>query len=441
MPPGPRRISRTVRPAPMVPPVISSFANEPCGQRYAPLGAGVPTLPALEQPAAPKHFPFPSTPVDNDFFFECLLWFFALVTAGLQYLHLYRTVWWLPHSYTRQALNFYLIDPYPVLFITVILSRRLVYMIGCIILNKILPLKIQKLAHYYLRIFLFCLLLFSLSFSTYFVMQNHQLEKMLYLWYPFFMYFIPFGFNIHPFFELINWSSATPPLHACSSEPSEIRKEVTSLITNFNCRLKEILFCAILNAYYAGFIPCCFAQPTLHYDILWSAQHIIFIFISSFIALSMHILSLRYCDILHRSALHLGAWEKLETGRTMLLVNNTWKEDILWPYGALVRYGKDIWRAQGDCNSSEPGNVGLKRFYYIFKNPTNTMGINLLVLSFMVLDQLIVLASCTYWYKIVSLTFILFFNYNILYQLLRDYLVCHKIYKEEIDMHKKINMR
>lgn len=78
---------------------------------------------------------------------------------------------------------------------------------------------------------------------------------------------------------------------------------------------------------------------------------------------SFHILSLRYCDILHRSALHLGVWEKIETGRTMLLVNNTWKDDILWPYGTLVRLGRDIWRAQGDCNASEPGNLGQKRFY------------------------------------------------------------------------------
>lgn len=104
MPGGTRRIARTVRASPITPPVISSFANEPCGQRYAPLGAAVPTLPALEQPAAPKHFPFPSTPVDDDLFFEFLMCFFTVTSAGLQYLHLYRSVWWLPHSYTNHAL-------------------------------------------------------------------------------------------------------------------------------------------------------------------------------------------------------------------------------------------------------------------------------------------------------------------------------------------------
>lgn len=242
--------------------------------------------------------------------------------------------------------------------------------------------------------------------------------------------------------------------------------------------MKQILFSAILNAYYAGFIPCCFAQVTLsfwihykrkriihssqsalHYDTFWATQHVMFIFISGFVSLTIHILSLRYCDILHRSALHLGTWEKLETGRTMLLVNNTWKDDVLWPYGALVRHGRDIWRAQGDCNSSEPGNVGLKRFYvsvnrfrmfvcyeiyffqYIFKNPTDPLSLILLLHVFMVLYQLVLLVRSTLWHNILSLTFILFFNYYILYKLFRDYLVSSKLYLEEREMHKKINMR
>ncbi|CAG9858110.1 unnamed protein product [Phyllotreta striolata] len=440
--PGPtRRLNRNVRPTPISPPVISSFANEPCGQRYAPLGASVPTLPALEPPAAPRHFPFPNTPVDNDLFFEGYMCFFAIATTALQFLHLYRSVWWLPNSYTRLAMNFYLIDPYLVVFIIVTLSRRFVYMMGCVVLNQIVDDRSQYYVHSYFRLVLFGVTSLILAGCMYNVIQNYHLEKMLYLCYPFFIYLLFFGFNIHPFFELIKWKSSVPPLHACSLSAPAVRKEVECLINNFNCRMKEILFTSICNAYYAGFIPCCFAQASVHYDILWASQHVLFIFITGFISLSIHVLSLRYCDILHRSALHLGTWERLETGRTMLLVNNTWKEDTLWPYGALVRYGKDIWRAQGDCNSSEPGNVGLRRFYSVFKNPTYTLGLKLFLLILMVVCQLVLLIRSTLWYKIISLTFILFFNYYILYKLFRDYLVSHKIYREERDLHKKINMR
>ncbi|XP_050515626.1 transmembrane protein 39A [Diabrotica virgifera virgifera] len=438
-----RRVSRNVvRATPISPPVISSFANEPCGQRYAPLGASVPTLPALEPPASPKHFPFPNTPVDNEVFFESLMCFFAMASTGLQFLHLYRSVWWLPHSYTNQTMNFYLIDPYLVAFIVITLCRRLIYIIMRVVVKKVMitTLPEQEFLHTF-RFFLFTKVFMMLGFCLVLVMQNHKLEKILYLCYPFLIYFVFFGRNVHPFFEIVKWSSANPPLHACSSSALEIRKEVENLVANFNARMKDILFTAICNAYYAGFIPCCFAQSSLHYDTWWAAQHIFFIFTSGFISLSIHIFSLRYCDTLHRSALHLGVWDRIETGRTMLLVNNVWKEDVLWPYGALVRYGKDVWRALGDCNSSEPGNVGFKRFYHVFKNPTTFLGLKLFFLIILILCQLMLLIRSTVWYHIISLSFILFFNYYVLYKLFRDYLVCQKIYKEEREAHKKINLR
>jgi hypothetical protein len=115
---------------------MSGFGSDVSTNRYTALGAAVPTLPVLEQPAAPKHFPFPNTPVDDDLFFESLMFLFTAVSGGLQFLHLYRTVWWLPHSYTRQAMNFYLIDLNLVAFILILLSRRLIYIIGCRILEN-----------------------------------------------------------------------------------------------------------------------------------------------------------------------------------------------------------------------------------------------------------------------------------------------------------------
>ncbi|KAJ8921469.1 hypothetical protein NQ315_003087 [Exocentrus adspersus] len=438
MPSGTKRVSRTVRTSPIAPQVIPNL-NEPCSHRYSPAGSNLPTLQAVEQPAAPKHFPFPSTPVDDDFFFEFLMCFFTVTSAGLQYMHLYRSVWWLPHSYTNQALNFYLIDKYLVMFIVLVLSRRLIYMISCKVLERFV-LNSQETVQFYLRSFLFGALCVLLFVCAYYVMQNHPVVNILYLCYPVFIYLILFGFNICPFFELVNWTRGAPPLHACSCSAVDIRREVENLKSNFNCRMKQILFSAILNAYYAGFIPCCFAQPALHYDTFWATQHVIFIFISGFVSLTIHILSLRYCDILHRSALHLGSWEK-ENGRNMMMSNTTWRDDIFWPGGTLVRHGRDIYKAQGDCNSSEPGNLGLRRFYYIFKNPTDPLSSILLLHVFMILYQLVLLVRSVLWHNIVSLTFILFFNYYVLYKLFRDYLVSSKLYMEEREMQKKIYMQ
>lgn len=160
MPTGNRRLPRTLRNS--IPSMMSGFGGDISHSRYAVLGGGVPTLPILEQAAAPKHFPFPNTPVDDDLFFELLMFMFSGICAGLQFLHLYRTVWWLPHSYNRQAMvslslivseltekfqNFYLIDLNLVAFILILLTRRLIYILGCRVLDKIVTTKFLYLSY------------------------------------------------------------------------------------------------------------------------------------------------------------------------------------------------------------------------------------------------------------------------------------------------------
>lgn len=106
MPGGGRRLPRTVRSNMQV---VQLIPNDIIHNRYAPLGAAIPTLPGLEQPNAPKHFPFPNTPVDDDLVFEIFMFCFTMLAAALQFLHLYRSVWWLPHSYTNQAMVIYVL--------------------------------------------------------------------------------------------------------------------------------------------------------------------------------------------------------------------------------------------------------------------------------------------------------------------------------------------
>lgn len=53
-----------------------------------------------------KHIPFPplASHTQSDLINEWLLFAFSFWAAGLQFLHLYRTVWWLPDSYTNQTM-------------------------------------------------------------------------------------------------------------------------------------------------------------------------------------------------------------------------------------------------------------------------------------------------------------------------------------------------
>ena len=64
----------------------------------------------------------------------------------------------------------------------------------------------------------------------------------------------------------------------------------------------------------------CLAQRTIfpfqrffvYYDLWWSCQHVVFVWISSLILLMKYLAPLPYCDSLHKCAAHLGGWEECD---------------------------------------------------------------------------------------------------------------------------------
>lgn len=55
-------------------------------------------------------------------------------------------------------------------------------------------------------------------------------------------------------------------------------------------------------------------QKTQYYDMRWSCEHLIMVWINAFVMLMSQLLPPSYCDLLHRSAAHLGRWQRLEHG-------------------------------------------------------------------------------------------------------------------------------
>lgn len=168
MPGGGRRISRNSRPqnatgSAVSAPLLTGSTGD-VNAKYSPLGgnSGGYSIPGLEIPTAPKHIPFPNIPMNGELLFEIIMFVFTTAAAGLQFLQIYRSVWWLPHAYTHHAMvsywnniirhyshyilylfqNFYLIDVHLVMFILVLFARRLIYMLGCMILQRFAPAKI-----------------------------------------------------------------------------------------------------------------------------------------------------------------------------------------------------------------------------------------------------------------------------------------------------------
>ncbi|MGH0126617.1 UNVERIFIED_CONTAM: hypothetical protein FKN15_016529 [Acipenser sinensis] len=155
------------------------------------------------------------------------------------------------------------------------------------------------------------------------------------------------------------------PVHSCPLSPDLIRNEVECLKSDFNKRIKEVLFNSLFSAYYVAFLPLCFVKSTQYYDMRWSCEHLIMVWINAFVMLMSQLLPPKYCNLLHRSAAHLGKWQKLEHGSYSNAPQHVWSESTIWPQGVLVRHNRCLYKAVGPYNVAVPSDVSHARFYNI----------------------------------------------------------------------------
>ncbi|XP_068971812.1 transmembrane protein 39A isoform X2 [Bombus flavifrons] len=397
----------------------------------------------------PKHVPIPVVPVDGHLTFEALSFVVSIIAASLQMLNLYRTVWWLPHSYNNYSMNFYLIDPYLLVFIIIMVARQFIYSLLHRVIDVSSPVRWLPTAQKMMRITLLIIVMNILCWCLYHMAERHNSMKIFYLCYPLSVYFVMFGISAAPFFDI-----STPlygkdekktkflmdkPLHNCSLNASAIRAEVSTLRSDFNRRLKRALFASSSSAYVCGIAPIIFVPQHLHFNISWVVQHVIMFWLERISAHFSHAYPVRYCDVLHRAALHLGRWVKIEN-RNSHTYAQVWNDSILWPHGSVVRHNKEIYRSEGCCTVAEPGNSNHYRFYALFSNPTvllcSILGLQLLL----VCAQLLILLRTTDWYQVLSITLLLVINYYTLFKVTRDYLICWKVYHAEQIIQEKSQM-
>ena len=208
-----------------------------------------------------------------------------------------------------------------------------------------------------------------------------------------------------------------------------VREEVTRMRDDFNTRLKYVLFTSMLCAYYVGLIPCCFAQSFMYYDTFWAAQQTFVVWVNTMLLLAAHHFPPPYCDWLHRVALHLGSWKRLEN-RNVHIPYHPWSDVQIWPKNTLVKHVRGLFRSEGHQNSAEPGNPTHGRFYLLFHEPLRVLHLMLTVAFVMIFHQLVILLVSVEWNHILAISLLLFSNYYILFKLLRDRMVLKKAYKD-----------
>lgn len=219
-------------------------------------------------------------------------------------------------------------------------------------------------------------------------------------------------------------------LHSCSSNAIDIRTEVDTLRNDFNTRFKQIIFTSVINAYYSCFSPCAFANKHLFFSKFWVSQHLFFTFVSLFTMCAAYCLPIRYCDVLHRSAIHLGQWTKLNPRATHPPPQN-WTKTQTFAYGSYVKYFGDIFKSTSECTSALPADSGHHRFFSLFKNPSMLYFIICSIQLTTVLIQLMLIIYCREYIIVISIGLLLITNYYTLFKLVRDYMIVKNIYQNE----------
>lgn len=324
-------------------------------------------------------------------------------------------------------MNFYLIDPHLVAFIVTIIFRKLLLSLSLAVLRTILAPKLMPHATIAARMFILGLVLGALAWCTYFIVLKYPIMKIFYLCYPAVIYFLLFGFQSSPFLEL---NTSDPPLHCCSHDATQVRAEVDALRQDFNVRMKKIIFNSVVGAYYSSFIPCCFAQAYVYYDVYAAMQQTAFVWGGLFARYTAQLVGAAYCDVPHRAALHLGRWRHDPAPPDGCEVV-PWSGERVWCAGARVSLEARTYVATSPAVAAHPTEVVHSRFHTVFVNPSLLLcGMLCMQLSLIVL-QLCLLFSSIQWHNFISVVILLFINYYTLFKMVRDYLVAWKVYKAE----------
>ncbi|XP_072932899.1 transmembrane protein 39A [Epargyreus clarus] len=383
-----------------------------------------------ETPQPPKHIPFPYVPQDGELLFETMSLMFTLVATALQFLNMYRTAWWLPSSLENQAMHFYLINPHLVAFIVTLLSRRFLFSFSVAVLRCFVAPKVMPHATIAARMFILGVEYGALAYCGFFLTMKHSFVQNCLLFYPCIIYVILFGFKSGPFLEL---GHTEAPMHSCSHEPAQVRAEVEVLRLDFNARVKKILFNSIIGAYYSSFIPCCFVQPYVHYEILPAAQQVCLVWGALCGRYTAHLLPATVADTCHRAAHHLGRWAPLHPPDPLGDHSEVqpWSGARYWWLGARVRHGGSTYIAGTTVVAAEPDNAHHLRFFSVFSNPPALLCLLLCLQLSLVLLQLCLLFSSLAWNNFLAIVILLFINYYTLFKMTRDYFIAWRVYKAE----------
>nr|CAH0105905.1 unnamed protein product [Daphnia galeata] len=397
-------------------------------------------------PNSPKHISISYESSDHSLIYESVVLFYSLSAFLLQILHLYRTVWWLPQSYEKNALKFYLINPYVICFVLTLIIPRWLWTCCQTLIISIFPQSLQEGIKHYCQMILLATLGIIHFYFLYLIasedsnldktyIKGHPIFRLCCLIYPTLIMAVIYRDEFKNVVELVPSKIGTRDVllqssllqHRCSNDPVQVRQEVETLRKDFNCRLRNVLFHSHTIAVTCTLLPCCFAQTFVHFDMCVAIQHFVLVWAGSLTLNAVHAFPPKYCDILHSSARHLGYWDRVGANTAQTVQCVEWCPKTVWKQGSFVSFDDIIYRARSDLNSAEPSSTHHKRFYTLFINAA-FFQISLLVFQLvLVLLQLILLFRSNEWYQMISLSLLQASGGYALFKLMRDAVVVWRL--------------
>ncbi|ETN78864.1 hypothetical protein NECAME_02728 [Necator americanus] len=372
----------------------------------------------------------------GELFFECTLFLYSVLALFLQYLNIYKTLWWLPKSYWHYSMITELVATIAIDKSTFVQSTLTVIEYA-IVKTPLMTLIITS--------FLFRVILYVVVFYSELVGKWRRFRKAFTEWWN----------NEIDIAQLVDRSIEPPPaqldldsvLHMCSSNPVQIREEVSLLLEDMYLRLKRSLFAGVSTAFLSIFLPCVFVpyktslgvpQKVL-VDEAWESELCIVVAFTAFSLYITYLMPLNYLDLLHRSAIHLGTWDQIEgpkvgqTGQANW-APSPWVAQCLYTEGEAVQMPDGrCFRARGSPSlktvAAEPGCPEHDKFYMFCGRPCTLINGMCIFEGALIVAQFWMLVLTTDWQHIVTLVLLMFANYLLLAKLFKDKVILGRIYE------------
>ncbi|KAE9552792.1 hypothetical protein FO519_004009 [Halicephalobus sp. NKZ332] len=402
-------------------------------------------------------------------------------------------MWWLPKSYWPVSLKYYMINPYLLSCIGLMLGIRVTKCFWNNLTDMFLIITGGKdstfwaiLEYGVLKAPICTMVISSFLFSFSKVYFDYGTKAVIYFTIPLLVYiillwtgyygsrelkkpnlreekafadkFVNMFLKIHSYFVNIGQANTliNPEIteHLCVGSSKKIRAEVDHLIQDFCNRLKYSIYAGFSTAYLSIYLPIAFLPKPVYgmpqyllINEIWITKVFIIVVLTSFSVYFTYLLPLNYLNLLQKAAFHLGRWEEVEKNQAKEFV--PFSDEILYPASekVTVSFNNRFYKVADSKNAIStvaiPGNTAQFLFFRIASDPVRFVTFLCLFEFTLIVFQFSLLIMTSDWQHIVTLVLLMFANYLLLGKLFKDRVVVGRIYNpsgEDVDLWKQMSL-